>query len=89
MTALLKDPALLVGLIRTAMILAVSFGIMLTDEQQAAVIGFAGALMAVLSIALSAVTRSLTTPVAAPVLPQGTQVEVITPEGQPNESVTL
>lgn len=82
MRTLLDDPALLVGLIRTAMILAVSFGAAITEPQQAAILAFAGALTAVLSLLLTGVTRRLTTPVANPTLPEGTSVIVQTPEGQ-------
>jgi hypothetical protein len=86
---LLNDPALIVGLIRSALILAVSFGVGITQAQQDSVLMFTGAFLAVLSLALSGVTRAMTTPAAAPVLPQGTEVEVVTPGPQPNEKVTL
>jgi hypothetical protein len=89
MNSLLNDPALWIGVIRTGMILLVSFGVAITEPQQAAVLAFAGAVMAILSLALSGVTRKLTTPTAAPVLPQGTTVEVVTPAGRDNQSVTL
>jgi len=89
MKALLNDPALLVGLIRALMILVVSFGAAITNDQQAAILEFVGVLIAVLSILLTGVTRALTTPVSAPSLPQGTTVDVVTPEGEPNTSVTL
>jgi hypothetical protein len=89
MTDLLKDPALVVGLVRAGMILAVSFGVGLTQPQQDAVLMFTGALLAVLSLALTAITRAKTTPTATPVLPQGTTVEVVTPAGEPNASVVL
>ena len=84
MTALLQDPALIVGLVRATLILVVSFGVAITQAQQDSLLMFVGALLAVMSIALTAVTRAKTTPVANPVLPTGTTVEVTTPEGQPN-----
>jgi len=84
MTTFLNDPALIVGLVRAALILAVSFGVYITQDQQDALLAFVGALLAVMSLALTAVTRAKTTPVANPVLPTGTTVEVTTPEGQPN-----
>jgi hypothetical protein len=88
-SGLLNDPALIVGLVRAAMILAVSFGFALTQEQQDSLLMFVGALLAVLSVVLTAVTVKLTTPVAKPTLPEGTVVEVVTPEGQPNRATVL
>jgi hypothetical protein len=85
MADLLKDPALIVGLVRAALILAVSFGVAITQQQQDAVLIFVGAFLAVLSLVLTAVTVSKTTSVTNPTLKQGTTVEVITPEGQPNK----
>lgn len=84
MAALLKDPALVVGLIRAALILAVSFGIYVTQEQQDAILMFTAALLTVVSLVLTGVTVSKTTSNTSPSLKQGTTVEVITPEGQPN-----
>jgi len=89
MAALLKDPALIVGLIRAAMILLVSFGIFVSQDQQDAILMFTSALLAILSLVLTAVTVSKTTSSAAPVLKQGTIVEVVTPEGQPNKVTVL
>jgi len=89
MAALLKDPALIVGLIRAAMILLVSFGVYVSQDQQDAILMFTSALLAILSLVLTAVTVSKTTSSAAPVLKQGTIVEVVTPEGQPNKVTVL
>jgi hypothetical protein len=90
MTArILANPAALTGLVRALMILATTFGVGFTDPQIAAVIEAVGLFLAFLSLVLTGVTMRLTTPVATPVLPQGTVVEVVTPEGQPNASVTL
>lgn len=89
MSALLNDPALIVGLVRAGIILAVSFGVQITQDQQDSLIMFVGALLAVVSVLLTAVTRKLTTSVARPSLPQGTTVEIVTPEGQPNTSTVL
>lgn len=89
MSALLNDPALIVGLVRAGIILAVSFGVGITQDQQDSLLMFVGALLAVMSVVLTAVTRHLTTSVAKPALPQGTTVEVITPEGQPNTTAVL
>jgi hypothetical protein len=89
MAALLKDPALIVGLVRATLILVVSFGVAITQAQQDSLLMFTGALLAVMSILLTGVTVSKTTSKANPVLPAGTTVEVITPEGQLNRLATL
>lgn len=89
MTALLQDPALLVGLVRSALILAVSFGVAVTQAQQDALLMFVGAFLAVASIVLTQVTRINTTPTANPVLMAGTTVEVTTPAGQPDYLKTV
>ena len=89
MADIIKDPALIVGLIRAALILLVSFGVYVTQEQQDAILMFTGAVLAVLSLVLTAVTVSRTTSKANPVLTAGTTVEVITPEGLPNYEKVL
>jgi len=89
MTELLRDPALIVGLVRAALILAISFGVAVTQDQVDSILLFVGALLAVISIVLTQVTRLNTTPSAGPSLKQGTSVEVITPEGQPNFTTVL
>jgi hypothetical protein len=86
---LLQDPALIVGLIRAALILAVSFGVGITQAQQDSLLIFVGALLAVVSLALTGVTMSKTTPVANPTLPAGTTVIVETPAGEPNRLAKL
>ena len=87
---LLANPALLSGLLRTAMILVVSFGFTISQPQQDAVLAFVEVLILVVgSLALTGVTLARTTPVASPVLPEGTVVEVVTPEGQPNKAVIV
>jgi uncharacterized membrane protein len=85
MAALLKDPALIVGLIRAALILLVSFGVYVSQDQQDALLAFVGAFLAILSLVLTGVTVSKTTSNTSPTLKQGTVVEVVTPEGQPNK----
>jgi hypothetical protein len=89
MGTLLNDPALIVGLVRAGLILAVSFGVGFTQAQQDSLLIFVGALLAVMSVVLTAVTRKLTTPVAQPTLPEGTIVEIVTPAGLPNKSTVL
>jgi uncharacterized membrane protein len=84
MAALLKDPALIVGLVRATLILVVSFGVYVTQDQQDALLAFVGAFLAVLSLVLTGVTVSKTTSNTSPVLKAGTSIEVITPEGQAN-----
>jgi hypothetical protein len=84
MAALLKDPALIVGLIRAVLILLVSFGVYVSQDQQDAILMFTAALLTVISLVLTGITVSKTTSSTAPTLKQGTSVEVITPEGLPN-----
>lgn len=50
-----KEPALIIGFVQSAVILAVSFGLNLTTEQQ-------GAILAVTSTLLALLTRSKVTP---------------------------
>jgi hypothetical protein len=38
---------------------------------------------------LTGVTMSKATPIANPTLPEGTVVEVVTPEGQPNRTAVV
>jgi len=56
---LLKEPALIVGLVRAALILAVSFGVAFSQAQMDSTVAFVGALLAVISLALTGVTRSI------------------------------
>lgn len=81
---LLDNPAVLIGLLRSALILATTFGVGITGDQQDGLIEVAGASLAVLSLALTGVTAAVTTPKATPTLSEGTEVLVITPEGEPN-----
>ena len=89
MSALLSNPALLVGLIRAILIFAISFGVAISQEQQDATLMLVGSFLAVVSLLLTGVTMSKTTPVANPTLPEGTVVEVLTPEGQPNRTAVV
>lgn len=89
MAAFLKDPALIIGLIRAALILLVSFGVYVSQDQQDAILMFTAALLAVMSLVLTSFTVSRTTSSTAPKLEEGTVVEVITPAGQPNKVTVL
>jgi len=84
MAAILKDPALIIGLVRATLILLVSFGIYVSQDQQDAILMFTAAVLTIISLALTGVTVAKTTSVANPVLKAGTSVEVVTPEGLPN-----
>ncbi len=55
MKALLREPAIITALIQEALIAAVAFGVELTPEQMAAVLGVSTALLAL-------VVRALVTP---------------------------
>jgi hypothetical protein len=89
MSALLSSPALLVGLIRAVLILLVTFGVAVTQAQQDSILELVGAVLAVMSLLLTGVTLAKTTPVSNPTLPEGTVVEVLTPEGQPNRTAVV
>lgn len=64
----LADPAVIVGLVRASLILVVSFGVAITQEQTDALLAFTGAVLAVLSIVLTSVTYANTNPKADSVL---------------------
>jgi uncharacterized membrane protein len=81
MSKLLENPALLVGLIRAAMIFAVSLGVGITQPQQDSLLELVGAFLAVASLVLTGVTLRTTTPSANPTLDVGTVVT--TPGGAP------
>lgn len=51
-----KEPALLLGAVQAALVLAVSFGLDLSDEQRAAILALTAAI-------LSVATRQMVTPV--------------------------
>ena len=72
---IVKQPALILGLALAALGLVSIFGLIVSQEQVAAVVAFVGALLALLS---ALITRSqVTHPVAAPVLPSGTDLVVV------------
>ena len=89
MSALLANPALVVGLVRAALILLVTFGVAVTGAQQDSILELVGAVLAVMSLLLTGVTLAKTTPVSNPTLPEGTVVEVVTPDGQPNRTAVV
>jgi len=62
LTVFLKDPAIIVGLVRATIILIVTFGVTVTQGQQDAILAFVGVLLTVISLALTGVTYSLTDP---------------------------
>ena len=57
MAALLKDPALIVGLVRAILIFAISFGVAITQEQQDATLMLVGSALAVVSLVLTGASR--------------------------------
>lgn len=80
--AIKRQPVRIAALAAIVINLAVSFGLALTADQVAL-------LNALIVTLLGILVPGFVTPTAAPTLPQGTVVEVITPAGQPNESVEL
>lgn len=74
------------GLLSTGVALVAIFVPGLQPEAQAAIIAFGNAAILTLSIIWA---RAQTTPIASPVLPQGTEVTVTTPAGLPDKTTTL
>lgn len=79
---ILGYPILTLGVVGAALDVAVSFGLGLSVQQTGLILGLAAAV-------LSLIGHSQVTPTSRPTLTQGTVVTVVTPPGQPNESVTL
>lgn len=77
-----REPALIAGLIAIGINLAISFGLKLTAEQVSLINAFVVALLAV-------IVRQVSTPTGDPRLAEGTSVTVVTPDDQPNKTVTL
>lgn len=77
-----REPALIAGFIAIAINLAISFGLKLTAEQVAL-------LNALVIGGLSLIVRQVVTPTADPRLESGTEVTVITPDGEPNTKTVL
>lgn len=75
---IVREPVLIVNLVKAALTLVVAFGLVLTADQQNAVVAFvtsALALVAIIGIGAK-VERDHVTPVAAPRLSEDTVVEV-------------
>ena len=77
-----REPAAIAAFIAIAVNLAITFGLNLSADQVALI-------NALVVAGLALIVRQSVTPVADPVLPQGTSVEVVTPQGQPNKTVTV
>ena len=78
---LLANPALVVGLVRAALIFVATFGVALRQAQQDATLALVGAALTAASLVLTGVTLTVTTPKANPTLDVGTVVT--TPSGAP------
>lgn len=76
------QPILVTNLLQSALILGVTFGLHLTNEQ-------IGLILLVANNALAFVAAAGSTSTAAPTLAQGTVVTVTTPANQPNTVTTL
>jgi len=77
-----REPAAIAAVLAIAINLALSFGLRLTVDQVALV-------NALVIAILGLIVRQNTTPTAAPQLPAGTNVTVVTPSGEPNKVTTL
>jgi hypothetical protein len=77
-----REPTAIAAFVAIVINLAISFGLALSIEQIALINSLVVA-------ALALIVRQNVTPTHAAQLAEGTQVEVITPEGQPNTTTTL
>ena len=82
MTVFGREPAAIAAFIAIAINLAITFGLDLTVEQ----ISLINALVVA---GLALVVRQGSTSLVAPKLSEGTTVEVVTPQGEPNKEVVL
>jgi hypothetical protein len=77
-----REPVAIAAVVAIAVNLLVSFGLQLTVDQIALINTLVVGVLALIA-------RSGTTSLAAPVIPAGTTVSVVTPAGSPNGSTTL
>lgn len=83
-------PAIVVGLIAAVANLLNAFGIAsISQEQLDSINALVPFLLLLLGAGGVGYAQNKSTPVSDPVLPQGTEVTVTTPPGQPDEKVTL
>ncbi len=76
------EPVATLAIVQMALAMFVAFGLDWTGEQVGTVVALTAAL-------LGWVARQQVTPLSEPVLPQGTIVEIVTPDGQPNKATIL
>lgn len=79
---ILTEPVYTQALVVALIAWGTAFGLQWNGAQVGATCGLSAAFLAWL-------TKKVVTPLAAPVIPSGTEVTVETPAGQPNESVTV
>lgn len=77
-----REPVAIAAVVAIAINLVVSFGLELTTDQIALINALVVGVLALLA-------RQVTTPTAAPVIPSGTTVSVVTPAGEPNGTGTV
>jgi hypothetical protein len=77
-----REPAAIAAFIAIVINLAISFGLQLSIEQIALINSLVVA-------GLALIVRQNVTPTASAQLKEGTQVEVITPQGTPNKTTTV
>lgn len=80
---IIREPVVIVNLVKAILVLAVAFGLVVSADQQNAVINFVTAAIAVAGIfgVGAKIERDNVTPVAAPRLPADTVVEVTNKNG--------
>jgi Na+/H+ antiporter NhaC len=77
-----REPAAIAAFLAIAINLAITFGLSLTVEQ----ISLINALVVA---GLALIVRQGSTSLVAPKLAEGTKVEVVTPQGEPNKETVL
>ncbi len=82
-----REPTTYINLAKAIITLAVVYGFPFTESQQNAVITVVTLVVTFVIGGLA--QRALTTPVAAPVVKQGTEVTVVTPPGEADQKVTV
>ena len=80
--SIIREPVLVINLIKAALALAIAFGIVVTADQTDAIVQFATAALALAAVfgVGAKLERDAVTPVAAPRLPEDTVVQVTSKE---------
>lgn len=87
---IIREPVLAINLVKAVLVLLVAFGVPVTVGQQDAIVNLVVSLLAIGAIFAvgAAAERAVVTPIAAPRVPSGSDVEVYAP-GEPDKTYTL